>query len=289
MAARTRPRWCSAVIAGAGSGLGREISLALTAKECIVFGTAASAEEVQEMRVASGGRASLAVCDLSRIDMVKVWADGVSDALDGAGLDLLVNIPALIPPGPLEVLPLEDLRQGFEDNVLGAVTVINAFLPALRKARGRIVQVSDWRASLPLPFDGAFAAAMAALEALASVYGAELKPSGIAVTVASVGRLEGVERVPMPGTSRHAAVQMPAEQRALYASRLKVARRHAEERRPSAVELSHAAARVIDVAEQNPASDRVAIGSEAETVLQAARNRSEEDLGKLRLQLAGLY
>jgi NAD(P)-dependent dehydrogenase (short-subunit alcohol dehydrogenase family) len=39
-------------------------------------------------------------------------------------------------------LPLDAIRREFDVNVFGAVSVVNAFLPALRKARGRIVQVS---------------------------------------------------------------------------------------------------------------------------------------------------
>lgn len=288
MAIRSRPRWCSAAITGAGSGLGREIALALAAKGCIVFGTAASAEEVHEMRTASCGRASLAVCDPGRFDVVQVWASGVADALDGAGLELLIHVPASMAPMPLEALSGDNLRHGFEGNVLGAVSAINAFLPALRKAQGRIVQISDWTASLPLPFDGVSAASLAALEALASAYRAELERSGVAVTVATVGRLKSAGPAPAPGKLRRVATGMTAEQRALYGAQLRLVREHTGERRPSAVDLAETAARIIDAAEQVPAPLRVAIGSEAKLMLRAARERSDEELGALRLQLAGL-
>jgi NAD(P)-dependent dehydrogenase (short-subunit alcohol dehydrogenase family) len=56
-----------------------------------------------------------------------------------SGLDLSQRI---LTPGPLEVLPLDAIRREFEVNVFGALAVVNSFLPALRKARGRIVQVS---------------------------------------------------------------------------------------------------------------------------------------------------
>ena len=56
--------------------------------------------------------------------------------------------------GPLAVLPLTAIRRAFEVNVFGARSVIHAFLPALRQSRGRIVQISTWTASVPLPFNG---------------------------------------------------------------------------------------------------------------------------------------
>jgi len=59
-----------------------------------------------------------------------------------------------------------------------ALSVVNAFLPALRKARGRIVQVSTWTAHLPLPFNGPSGASKAAMEVFATVYREELKRFG---------------------------------------------------------------------------------------------------------------
>ena len=74
-------------------------------------------------------------------------------------------------------------------------------LPALRKARGRIVQVSTWTASLPLPFNGPSGASKSAMEVFASVYRAELKRFGIDVVIAAAGqptRTGGPERQPPP-------------------------------------------------------------------------------------------
>ena len=76
----------SAVVTGAGGGLGRDIALGLAAKGYIVFGTALSAAEVQDLKEVSGGRVSLTVCDITKEQAVKAWAGGVSDALGGAAL-----------------------------------------------------------------------------------------------------------------------------------------------------------------------------------------------------------
>src|SRR5258708_29546014 len=141
----------SVAVTGAGGGLGRDIALGLAAKGYIVFGTAMSAEEVQDLKDASGGRVSLTVCAITKEEAVKAWAGGVSDALGDSGLHILINNAGILTPGPIEVLPLDAIRREFDVNVFGALSVINAFLPALRKARGRIIQVSTWTASVPLP------------------------------------------------------------------------------------------------------------------------------------------
>jgi NAD(P)-dependent dehydrogenase (short-subunit alcohol dehydrogenase family) len=72
----------------------------------------------------------------------------------GGSLDLLVSNAGILTPGPLEVLSLDAIRRECQVNVFGALSVINAALPPLRKVRGRIVQISTCTASLPLPFTG---------------------------------------------------------------------------------------------------------------------------------------
>src|ERR1700730_1309803 len=93
----------SAAVPGAGGGLGRDIALGLAAKGYIVFGTAMSAAEVQDLKESSGGRVTLAVCDITQEGAVKFWAGSVTDSLGDRGLDLLISNAGVLTPGPLEV------------------------------------------------------------------------------------------------------------------------------------------------------------------------------------------
>src|SRR6478672_8059115 len=206
----------SAAITGAGGGLGRDIALGLAAKGYIVFGTAISAAEVQDLKEASGGRVSLTVCDITKEQAVRAWAASVSDAQGGGGLRLLINNAGILTPGPLEVVPLDAVRHEFEVNVFGALSVVNAFLPALRKARGRIVQISTWTASLPLPFNGPSGASKAAMEVLATVYRAELKPFGIDVVVAVAGNMKTGGPAKTAAALARAAERMTPQESDLY-------------------------------------------------------------------------
>jgi NAD(P)-dependent dehydrogenase (short-subunit alcohol dehydrogenase family) len=206
----------SAAVTGAGGGLGRDIALGLAAKGYVVFGTAVSPAEVQDLKDVSGGRVSVAVCDITKEQAVKAWAGGVSDALSDGGLDLLINNAGILTPGPLEVLPLDAIRHEFDVNVFGALSVMNAFLPTLRKARGRIVQVSTWTASVPLPFNGPSGASKAAMEVFATVYRAELKRFGIDVVVAAAGNMKTGGPAKTAAALKGVADRMTPEQRELY-------------------------------------------------------------------------
>jgi NAD(P)-dependent dehydrogenase (short-subunit alcohol dehydrogenase family) len=276
------------VVTGAGSGLGRDIALGLAAQDYAVFGTAMSDAEIRDLHEASGGRVSLSVCDMTREQAVNAWAGVVSEALGDAGVDLLINNAGILTPGPIEVLPLDAIRREFDVNVFGALSVINAFLPALRKARGRIVQVSTWTASVPLPFNGPSGASKAAMEVFAQVYRAELKRFGVDVVIAAAGNMKtgGPEKT-AAALSRVAAGMSPG-QRALYGDAFNTFAATLNGMQGAGLESGLAAARVIELARQLPAPSRAAAGPDAEEMLRIAREKSDIELDAFRLQLAGL-
>jgi NAD(P)-dependent dehydrogenase (short-subunit alcohol dehydrogenase family) len=278
----------SAAVTGGGGGLGRDIALGLAAKGYVVFGTAMSATEVQDLKDASNGRVSLTVCDITKEPAVNAWAGVVSDALGDAGLDLLVNNAGILTPGPIEVLPLDAIRREFDVNVFGALSVTNAFLPALRKARGRIVQMSTWTASLPLPFNGPSGASKAAMEVFAAAYRAELKSFGIDVIVAAAGNMRTGGPAKTAAALTRIADGMTPDQRELYGRAFETFAKTLNGMQSSGLDSVSAAKRVIELAEQVPAPSRAAVGPDAEEMLQVVREKSDAEQDAFRLQIVGL-
>jgi len=278
----------AAAITGAGGGLGRDIALQLAAKGYVVFGTALAASEVRDLKEASGGRVSLTVCDITKEQAVKAWAADVSEALGGGGLGLLINNAGILTPGPLEVLPLDAIRHEFEVNVFGALSVMNAFLPALRTARGRIVQISTWTASFPLPFNGPSGASKAAMEVFATVYRAELKRFGIEVVVAPAGNMKTGGPAKTAAALARITDGMTSQQRDLYGQAFEPFAKALNDMQNSGLDSVAAARRVIELAEQTPAPSRAPVGPDAEKMLQLVREKSDAEQDALRLQLVGL-
>ncbi len=267
----------SAAVTGAGGGLGRDIALGLAAKGYVVFGTAMSVAEVQDLKDASGGRVSLTVCDMTKEESVKAWAAGVSDALGDSGLDILINNAGILTPGPIE-----------DVNVFGALSVINSFLPALKKARGRIVQISTWTATVPLPFNGPSGASKAAMEVFAAVYRAELKSFGIDVVVAAAGNMRTGGPAKTAAALKRVADGMTPEQRELYGQNFGSFAAALNGMQNSGLDSAAAARRVIELAEQVPAPSRAPVGVDAEEMLRVVREKSDAEQDALRLQLVGL-
>ena len=114
----------------------------------------------------------------------------VNEAVGEAGLGGLVNNAGITVQGPLEYLPVDDLRKQFDVNVTAQLAVTQAFLPALRKATGRIVFMSSisGRAGA-LPLIGPYSASKRALEALAEALRAELLPWDIKISLIEPGSI----------------------------------------------------------------------------------------------------
>ena len=277
----------AAAVTGAGGGLGRDIALGLAEKHYRVFGTAMSKEEIADVQQASGGAVSLARCDITDDDAVKRWARDVMSQTGGS-LDLLINNAGILTPGPLEVLSLQAIRREFDVNVFGALSVINAFLPALRQARGRIVQIGTWTASMPMPFNGPSGASKAAVEVLATVYRAELKQFGIDVVVVVPGNMKTGGPAKTAAALKKVADNMTAEQRELYGRTFGSFANAMNSMQASGLDSVSAAKRVIELAEQVPAPSREPVGDDAEEMLRAVREKSDAEQDALRLRLVGL-
>ena len=277
----------SAAVTGAGSGLGRDIALGLGVKGYCVFGTAMASEEIADLKKSSGGAVNLTVCDITSEAAVKTWADEVTIQNEGR-LDLLISNAGILTPGPLEVLPLNTVRREFEVNVFGALAVVNSFLPALRKARGRIVQVSTMTATLPFPFNGPSGASKAAFDALAAVYRAELRPFGVDVVLAVAGNMKTGGPAKTAAALKRVAEQMTSEQRELYGKAFDTFATTLNNMQSSGLDSVSAARRVIELAEQVPPPSRGAVGADAEEILRFVHETSDAEQDAMRLHMVGL-
>jgi NAD(P)-dependent dehydrogenase (short-subunit alcohol dehydrogenase family) len=99
----------------------------------------------------------------------------------------LVNNAGIICSGPLEFVPVEDVRQQLEVNVIGQLAVTQAFLNALRVGRGRIVNVGSMSGLLATPITGPYVTSKFALEGMTDVLRRELLHQGIDVVMVEPG------------------------------------------------------------------------------------------------------
>ena len=146
------------------------------------------------VRNAADGAALAAESD-ERVKPVEVDVTSAADvaALDArlpAELDAVVNNAGIGVGGPMEALPIDELRRQFEVNVFAHVAVTQAVLPRLRSAHGRIVFVSSISGLVSSPMLGAYCSSKFAIEAIADAMRVELRPWRIAVSLIEPGQID---------------------------------------------------------------------------------------------------
>ncbi|MDQ1165536.1 NAD(P)-dependent dehydrogenase (short-subunit alcohol dehydrogenase family) [Flavobacterium sp. SORGH_AS 622] len=109
---------------------------------------------------------SRTIPDFSHPNLIHFSVDVLQDELpDIEIIDALVYCPGSINLKPILSLSIDDFRNDFEINVIGAVKVIQHFLPALKKGKNpSIVLFSTVAAKLGMPFHSSIAASKSGVE-----------------------------------------------------------------------------------------------------------------------------
>jgi NAD(P)-dependent dehydrogenase (short-subunit alcohol dehydrogenase family) len=175
------------VVTGASSGIGFACARRLAEAGFRVFGGVRKGEDGERLHAATAGRAVPLRLDVTDADQIAAAARAVDEACGASGLTGLVNNAGIAVAGPLEIVPIEDLRRQLEVNVVGQVAVTQALLPALRRGRGRIVNMGSIAGRFSAPFLGPYSASKFALEALTDALRLELRPWGLAVVIVEPG------------------------------------------------------------------------------------------------------
>ena len=152
--------------------------------------------------------------DVTDAEQIRDAAERV-DELNG-----LVNNAGIALGSPLELVPVDQLRHQLEVNLVGQVAVTQALLPALRRAKGRIVFMGSIAGRSALPFLAPYAASKHALEAVADSLRLELKPFGIPVSIVEPGSIRTAIWGRSAARADELAATMDSELAELYAERV---------------------------------------------------------------------
>jgi NAD(P)-dependent dehydrogenase (short-subunit alcohol dehydrogenase family) len=117
-------------------------------------------------------------------------AGQVSSQLGGDGLDGLVNNAGIGRIRPVEYMRQNDFLEVFEINAFSQIAVTQAFLPHLRKALGRIVNVSSVGAHIAIPFGSLINASKSAFGIFSDTLRLELHLFGIHVSAIQPGAIK---------------------------------------------------------------------------------------------------
>jgi NAD(P)-dependent dehydrogenase (short-subunit alcohol dehydrogenase family) len=174
------------VITGASTGIGAASAVQLARRGFRVFAGVRKVADGENLKNQSAEIVPLPL-DVTDAAQIAAAAECVTKAVGAAGLAGLVNNAGIVVAGPLEILPLDELRRQLEVNVVGQVAVLQALLPLLRMARGRIVNISSVNGRFTPPYMAPYSASKHALEAVNDALRSELRAWGISVSIIEPG------------------------------------------------------------------------------------------------------
>jgi len=165
----------TALVTGASRGIGRAVAIVLAQRGFDVLAGMRNPDDGLELESAAGetaGRLRPVRLDVTSSEGFDV-PDDLRVLVNNAGIELDYL--------PVEHTSLDDWRTVFETNVFGLVDVTRRVIPALRRTRGVICNITTSSLLVPVPFYAVYRASKAAVAALGETLVAELAPFGVRV------------------------------------------------------------------------------------------------------------
>jgi NAD(P)-dependent dehydrogenase (short-subunit alcohol dehydrogenase family) len=180
----------SVVVTGASTGIGAACAQFLAKKGLRVFATVRKQSDADRITAAGGLHLTPVFLEVTDAASIATATRTVEAALNGAGLAGLVNNAGVSVDVPLECVDIGALRHQLEVNAIAPVAVTQAFLPMLRRAHGRIVNVSSINGRVATPLSGPYCMSKFALEAFTDCLRQELADWGMHVVAVEPGAID---------------------------------------------------------------------------------------------------
>jgi NAD(P)-dependent dehydrogenase (short-subunit alcohol dehydrogenase family) len=164
------------LVTGASTGIGHAAALRLAEAGFTVF---AGVRKESDAREKDALHENIRPVLLDVTNAENIAAAFAVVRMSGLPLYGLLNNAGIAVGGPLEYLPIDDLRRQFEVNVFGTIAVTQAAIPFLRATRGRIVTIGSIAGRFGAPFVGPYSSSKAAIAVLVDSLRIELAPFGI--------------------------------------------------------------------------------------------------------------
>src|SRR6516164_4288124 len=171
------------LITGCSSGIGRAAAVSLRHAGLRVYATARQEDTLADL--ASRGITTMA---LDVTDEASMTAAVAAVEADAGAVGTLINNAGYGLYGPVEQVPMAEIRRQFETNFFGLVRLTQLALPGMRRrGRGRILNVSSMGGRITLPGGAFYHASKYAVEAFSDALRMEVAQFGIDVVLIEPG------------------------------------------------------------------------------------------------------
>jgi NAD(P)-dependent dehydrogenase (short-subunit alcohol dehydrogenase family) len=266
-----------AVVTGSSSGIGFETSLLLAKNGFRTYATVRDLDKAKAIKeISDKGELPITVMELD------VTNDkSVSDAIDkivnekSERIDVLVNNAGYGQGGALEDDSMDEIKSLFETNLFGAIRVMKAVLPIMRKQRGgTIVNVSSMGGRIAFPLGSAYHGTKFALEGVSESVRYETEPFGIKVVLIEPGVIAS-------NFLRNAKLAQKTEPSSPYAPMLQTYVKAATRTYDQATAPEEVAKVILKAVTIDNPDLRYVVGNDAIQMLEARKAMSDLEFGRL--------
>lgn len=250
-------------ITGASTGIGAATALHFAALGHRVFAGVRKVEDGEALQRRGGALVVPVMIDVTNADSIVSAAQMVGAAVGVGGLGALVNNAGIAVSGAWEYVGRQRLLTQFEVNVFGTVAVTQAFLPLVRRGKGRIVTVTSIAGKHAPPFYGPYAASKHALEAFGDSLRLELRPWGIPVSLIEPGAIDTPIWDKGLSLADEVVGEMPADARDRYAPYMEAARRSGEKAGRNGIAAERVAEAIAHAVRSSRPKTRYFVGRDA--------------------------
>jgi len=152
----------SVFITGASTGIGCACARYLDNKGYRVFASVRTQKDFDRLDNTTSKLCQPLLMDITHPEEIHEAVKAVEKTLNSEGLNGLINNAGAMLSGPLEYVNLDDFKQLLDVNITGQLAMIQAFLPMIKKARGRIINLSSISGINPVPMVGPYCASKSA-------------------------------------------------------------------------------------------------------------------------------
>jgi NAD(P)-dependent dehydrogenase (short-subunit alcohol dehydrogenase family) len=275
------------LVTGASTGIGRACAEHLDGLGFSVFAGVRKEADAESLRGAGSGGIRPLMIDVTDGDSIAAAVKAMSDDAP-EGLAGLVNNAGVAFGGPLELVAIDEWRAQMEVNFIGQVAVTQALLPALRKRRGRIANITSIGGRIATPFLGPYNASKFALEAVTDALRQELRPFGVYVVAIEPGAVATPIWDKGRASAEQATARMPAEGVELYSAGIEALRRGITQAERAGVPPLEVAKAVAHALTASRPKTRYVIGRDARTRLAISRLLPTRAMDRLVARVMGL-
>jgi NAD(P)-dependent dehydrogenase (short-subunit alcohol dehydrogenase family) len=180
-----------AVVTGSSTGIGYETALTLTRNGFYTYATMHKLDGESEQKIANITKSENLPLQVIQLDVnnAKSVIDAINRIVKEKGrIDVTVNNAGYALIGAFEETSMDEITAQFETNFFGAIRVMQAVIPIMRKQRsGRIVNITSMGGRIAIPLDSIYHGTKFALEGLSESLQYELEPFGIKIILIEPG------------------------------------------------------------------------------------------------------